>query len=110
MKVEPRNELLDRREFTIATLGLSLTAVSAVSALSRASALAAAINGASSAAGRTVKLHDGTIVPAVGQGSWHLAQGRHPAAVEEEALRTGISLGMTLIDTRNFTATADPKN
>jgi len=35
----------------------------------------------------------------LGQGSWHLAQGRHPAAEEEEALRTGLSLGMTLIDT-----------
>ena len=35
----------------------------------------------------------------MGQGCWHLGQGRHPAAVEEEALRTGISLGMTLIDT-----------
>jgi hypothetical protein len=31
-----------------------------------------------------------------GQGSWHLAQGRHPAAEEEDALGTGISLGMTL--------------
>ena len=30
---------------------------------------------------------------------WHLGQARHPAALEEEALRTGISLGMTLIDT-----------
>jgi hypothetical protein len=29
------------------------------------------------------------------RGSWHLGQGRHPAALEEEALRTGISLGMT---------------
>ncbi|MGC2079375.1 MAG: aldo/keto reductase [Xanthobacteraceae bacterium] len=48
---------------------------------------------------RTVKFRDGTIVPALGQGSWHLAQGRHPAAEEEDALRTGISLGMTLIDT-----------
>ena len=28
-----------------------------------------------------------------------LGQGRHPAAEEEEALRTGLSLGMTLIDT-----------
>jgi diketogulonate reductase-like aldo/keto reductase len=44
-------------------------------------------------------LRNGTIVPAIGQGSWHLGQGRHPAALEEEALRTGISLGMTLIDT-----------
>jgi diketogulonate reductase-like aldo/keto reductase len=30
---------------------------------------------------------------------WHLGQGRHPEAGEEEALRTGLSLGMTLIDT-----------
>src|SRR5205085_7360106 len=28
-----------------------------------------------------------------------LGQGRHPPAVEEEALRTGVSLGMTLVDT-----------
>jgi diketogulonate reductase-like aldo/keto reductase len=47
----------------------------------------------------TVKFRDGTIVPAIGQGSWHIGQGRHPAAEEEEALRTGLSLGMTLIDT-----------
>ena len=48
---------------------------------------------------RTVKFRDGRIVPAVGQGSWHLAQGRHPATEEEEALRTGLALGMTLLDT-----------
>jgi diketogulonate reductase-like aldo/keto reductase len=46
-----------------------------------------------------VKFRDGIIAPALGQGSWHLGQGRHPAAAEEEALRTGISLGMTVIDT-----------
>jgi diketogulonate reductase-like aldo/keto reductase len=46
-----------------------------------------------------VKFEDGTVVPALGQGSWHLAEGRHPESVEEEALRTGLSLGMTLIDT-----------
>jgi diketogulonate reductase-like aldo/keto reductase len=46
-----------------------------------------------------VQLPDGSSVPALGQGSWHLAQGRHPASEEEEALRTGISLGLTLIDT-----------
>jgi aryl-alcohol dehydrogenase-like predicted oxidoreductase len=33
------------------------------------------------------------------RGCKHLGQGRHPAAVEEEALRNGLSLGMTLIDT-----------
>ena len=36
---------------------------------------------------------------ALGQGAWHLGQGRHPPAVEEEAVRSGISLGMTLLDT-----------
>ncbi|HEY6823501.1 MAG TPA: aldo/keto reductase, partial [Steroidobacteraceae bacterium] len=45
------------------------------------------------------ELPDGTTVAALGQGCWHLGQGRHPLPVEEEALRTGISLGMTLIDT-----------
>jgi diketogulonate reductase-like aldo/keto reductase len=39
------------------------------------------------------------MVPALGQGSWHLGQGKHPPAVEEEAIRAGISLGMTLVDT-----------
>jgi diketogulonate reductase-like aldo/keto reductase len=37
--------------------------------------------------------------PGVGQGSARLGQGRHPETAEEEALRTGISLGMSLIDT-----------
>ena len=47
----------------------------------------------------SVQLPDGSHVPALGQGSWHLGQGRHPASEEEEALRTGISLGLALIDT-----------
>ena len=54
---------------------------------------------AATAPGRTVKFRDGTVVPALGQGSASLAQGRHPEAAEEEAMRTGLSLGMTLIDT-----------
>ena len=88
--------LLSRRQFNAlcAAVGLSLPAAGAViEVLSGASVLAA------DAPPRTVKLPNGTIVPAVGQGSWHLGQGRHPATFEEEALRTGISLGMTLIDT-----------
>jgi len=48
---------------------------------------------------RTLKLRNSAIVPVIGQGSAHLGQGRHPEATEEEALRTGISLGMSLIDT-----------
>src|SRR5260370_2033728 len=47
----------------------------------------------------TVRLPDGSLGPALGQGSAGLAGGRHPASQEEEALRTGISLGMTLLDT-----------
>jgi len=47
----------------------------------------------------TVKFPDGKIVPALGRGSAGLAQGRHLQAAEEEALHTGLLLGMTLIDT-----------
>jgi len=65
----------------------------------QAAAQIPATGAASKTAARTVKLPDGTPVPPLGQGCWHLGQGRHPLDVEEEALRTGISLGMTLIDT-----------
>jgi len=92
--------LLNRREFTArcAAFGLSLPAVSAMSA-TQAPAQVPGSGAASQPAARTVKLPDGTTVPALGQGAWHLGQGRHPPAVEEDALRTGIALGMTLIDT-----------
>jgi diketogulonate reductase-like aldo/keto reductase len=86
-------QLLNRREFNglWVTLGSSLSSVGTmIAALSSASARAAT---------PTVKFPDGTIVPALGQGSASLAQGRHPEAAEEEALRTGLSLGMTVIDT-----------
>lgn len=46
-----------------------------------------------------VSFPDGRTVPALGQGSWHLAQGRHPVPAEIQALRTGLDLGLTLIDT-----------
>lgn len=48
---------------------------------------------------RVVALPHGGSAPALGMGSWQLAQGRHPAAGEEDALRTGLGLGMRLIDT-----------
>jgi hypothetical protein len=103
LKMEDKNkQRLDRREFggLCAALGSSLPAVSAMLAgLSGASAFAATTGADSNVAGRMVKFRGGAVVPALGQGSWHLGQGRHPAAVEEEALRTGLSLGMTLIDT-----------
>jgi diketogulonate reductase-like aldo/keto reductase len=92
--------LLNRRQFNTrcAAFGLSLPSLSAMFA-AQASAAAVGTGAASTPATRTVKFPDGTTVPALGQGGWHLGQGRHPPAVEEEALRTGISLGMTLIDT-----------
>jgi diketogulonate reductase-like aldo/keto reductase len=86
--------LPNRREFH----GLCVALGSLVT-LSGALVVDSATGAASTGAGRTVKLPDGTIVTGLGQGSWHLGQGRHPAAAEEEALRTGLSLGMTLIDT-----------
>jgi len=93
--------LLSRRQFSArcVAFGLSLPAVSAMVAVEVSARALAATGTASKTAGRTVRLPDGTTVSALGQGCWHLGQGRHPVAVEEEALRVGITLGMTLIDT-----------
>jgi len=48
---------------------------------------------------RTVRLPDAREVPAIGQGTWKMGEGQRGAREEEEALRQGIDLGMTLIDT-----------
>src|SRR5579859_3637352 len=80
---------LSRREFNARCAAFGLLAATG----------AAATGAAAETSGRSVAFSDGSAVPALGQGCWHLGQGRHPAAVEEEALRTGVSLGMTLIDT-----------
>jgi diketogulonate reductase-like aldo/keto reductase len=48
---------------------------------------------------RAVDLPSGETVPVLGMGTWHLGEGRHPPEVEIEALRTGLDLGMTLVDT-----------
>ena len=63
-----------------------------------ATALDAASSTATTAE-RTVKFRDGTVVSALGQGSAGLGKGKRPQAEEQEALRTGLSLGMTVIDT-----------
>ena len=76
------NKVLNRRDFNglCLALGSSLSSVGAMSvALSNASA---------GAASPTVKFRDGTIVPALGQGSANLAQGSYAEGAEEEALRT----------------------
>jgi diketogulonate reductase-like aldo/keto reductase len=48
---------------------------------------------------RRVALPDGTMVAALGQGTWKMGEGERPRAQEAAALRLGIELGMTLIDT-----------
>jgi diketogulonate reductase-like aldo/keto reductase len=47
----------------------------------------------------TVTLPGGERVPALGQGTWHMGEDRRRAAEEAAAVRLGIELGMTLIDT-----------
>lgn len=48
---------------------------------------------------RSVRFPDGCEVPALGQGTWRMAERRKRRKGEIAALRAGIELGMTLIDT-----------
>ena len=48
---------------------------------------------------RKIQLPDGTAVTALGQGSARVGQGKRSAEEEKEALRLGLSLGLSLIDT-----------
>jgi diketogulonate reductase-like aldo/keto reductase len=86
--------LLNRREFSELCVAFGSLAIP-----TGAAALDAAPGAVSPDAARTVKFRDGTVVSALGQGSAGLGKGKHPQAAEEEAIRTGLSLGMTLIDT-----------
>jgi len=52
----------------------------------------------------SVSLPDGTKVSAIGQGTWHMGEGHHPRAQEVAALRLGMDLGLTLIDTAEMYA------
>jgi Aldo/keto reductase family len=94
-------QLLNRRAFNALSLtfGSSVAISGALEALSAISVRAATTEANAGGAGRIVKFNDGRIVAAIGQGSARLGQGRHPEAAEEEALRTGLMLGMTLVDT-----------
>src|SRR3569833_4663129 len=47
----------------------------------------------------SVGLPDGARVPALGLGTWHMGEALQRASVEAAALRLGLDLGMTLIDT-----------
>jgi len=48
---------------------------------------------------KTVSFRGGEKVPALGQGTWKMGERRDRRAAEIAALRTGVELGMTLIDT-----------
>ena len=47
----------------------------------------------------TVKLSNGAVVPAIGQGTWYIGETASKRAQEIDAIRSGIGAGMTLIDT-----------
>jgi diketogulonate reductase-like aldo/keto reductase len=53
---------------------------------------------------RATKLPSGEAVPALGQGTWHLAEDPSRHSDEIAALRLGLDLGMTLIDTAEMYA------
>lgn len=53
---------------------------------------------------RHTTLRSGETVPVLGQGTWGLAEGKHSGEEEITALRVGIDLGMTLIDTAEMYA------
>ena len=48
---------------------------------------------------RTVALPDGKRVPLLGEGTWRMGESKSARAREVAALRLGLELGMTLIDT-----------
>ncbi len=48
---------------------------------------------------KTISFPDGTAIPALGQGTWFMGQNASLRASEIAALREGLELGMTLIDT-----------
>jgi diketogulonate reductase-like aldo/keto reductase len=105
MKIDDRRGL-NRRELTgcFLTFSLAVPGVATMAATRTAAEAPASGTGPNQ---RTVKFNDGTVVPALGQGSARLGQERHPETVEEEALREGISLGMTLIDTAEIYGNGD---
>ncbi len=96
-----KKQVLSRRQFNAqcAAFALTLPVISALARADQATATSSAAAVASPTSRRTVRFPDNTVVPAVGIGTWHLGQDRHPVDVETEALKTGLSLGMTLIDT-----------
>ena len=98
---------LNRRELSGYFLTFSLALPTLVTNAAAPSAAAPASDIAANGPGRAVKFRDGTVIPALGQGSARLGQGRHPEALEEEALCEGTAVGMTLIDTAEIYGNGD---
>src|SRR5437764_1198239 len=53
---------------------------------------------------RSTKFPGGETVPVLGQGTWRMGEDKGKRKTEIAALRTGIELGMTLIDTAEMYA------
>jgi diketogulonate reductase-like aldo/keto reductase len=53
---------------------------------------------------RTVRLRDGFAVPCLGQGTWRMGEAHSRRAEEIAAIRRGVELGLTLIDTAEMYA------
>lgn len=53
---------------------------------------------------KTVTLTEGLTVPAIGQGTWYMGENASQRRNEVDALRAGIDLGLTLIDTAEMYA------
>ncbi len=56
---------------------------------------------------KTIRFPDGTTVPALGQGSWMMAEDPAHRSDEIASLREGLSLGLTLIDTAEMYANGE---
>ena len=52
----------------------------------------------------TIRLSDGTAVPALGQGTWKMGEDPRARPAEVAALRAGLDLGLTLVDTAEMYA------
>ncbi len=88
------SKLMTRREATL--LGFSALVGCA---FIEPAAMAQSSQGQIQLPDKRVRLPDGSDAPRLGMGAWRLGQGRRPIGQEEEAMRAGVSLGMTLIDT-----------
>ncbi len=53
---------------------------------------------------RMIRFPGGAVVPAIGQGTWHMGEAAARRGAEVAALRRGLDLGLTLIDTAEMYA------